>query len=319
MRGRRGWFHFLSVTGTIGCACLAIATLVIGSSTFFGYGTDDLLPFVLVFGITVAAWIITGQFRKVYKRLRLMSRYLEIIGARPCCSVMELAAGTAQSEEQTVSSLLDLIRRGEFPTAYLDPGRTTLFLDADLFREYMAGASASSAGGDAAPEKDKSPEEASQEQPASAEPDQQKSDLLQTGYAYVRQIARLASEITDPATANEARQISEISKHILDHVREHPDKLPQIRKFLDYYLPTTVKLLQSYTGYDQGGYTGSNAQAIRKNITGILKTIHSAFLNLLDSLFQEEALDISTDITVLKGLLDQEGLSEDGSAPFAVK
>ncbi len=316
MSGRRGWFHFCSVSGTIVTLGLLLTTGILGASFmsgyFYSFGVLVLMGFFTIF-----AGVVTSRFRKIYRRFRMMQRYLEIVGSRPCCTIMELAAGTAQSEKETVNQLMDLIRRGEFPTAYLDPDRTILFLDVDLFREYMSGGRAAPE----APEKEAAqPEETAQPQPEpqpAEEPSQ--ADFLQTGFAYTRQLERYAREITDPATANEAQQIAEVSRRILNHVKENPEKQPQIRKFLDYYLPTTVKLLQSYIGYDQGGYTGSNVQNIRRNITGILKTIRGAFINLLDSLFQEEALDISTDITVLKSLLEQEGLSENGSGPFAVK
>ncbi len=97
---------------------------------------------------------------------------------------------------------------------------------------------------------------------------------------------------------------------IFDYVELHPDQLPEIRKFMEYYLPTTLKLLEAYKEFDSQPVQGGNISSAKKKMEKALDTINLAFENLLDNLFEDAAMDISTDISVLNTLLAQEGLTE---------
>ena len=90
---------------------------------------------------------------------------------------------------------------------------------------------------------------------------------------------------------------------------EHPQKLSQIRKFMNYYLPTTLKLLNAYDRMGSAGVSGTNIDGTMGKIETMMDTVTKAFDKQLDALFGDEALDISTDITVMENLLAQEGLT----------
>ena len=96
---------------------------------------------------------------------------------------------------------------------------------------------------------------------------------------------------------------------ILDYVAQHPEKRSQIRKFLNYYLPTTLKLLNAYDRMGSAGVSGTNIDGTMGKIETMMETIVAAFDRQLDALFGDEALDIATDITVLEQMLAGEGLS----------
>ena len=102
-----------------------------------------------------------------------------------------------------------------------------------------------------------------------------------------------------------------ISGKIFAQVQAEPKKLPQIRKFMSYYLPTTLKLLNAYDRMGEQGVTGENISGTMKRVEDMMDTIVQAFEKQLDSLFGAEALDISTDITVLENMMAREGLVED--------
>ena len=91
--------------------------------------------------------------------------------------------------------------------------------------------------------------------------------------------------------------------------RGEPEKLPQIRRFLNYFLPTTLKILNAYDRMDAVGISGDNIDTTKAKVEAMMGTIVKAFDKQLDSLFGAEAMDISTDITVMENLLAQEGLS----------
>ena len=99
-----------------------------------------------------------------------------------------------------------------------------------------------------------------------------------------------------------------VTGKIVDAVVAEPAKLPQIRKFLNYYLPTTLKLLNAYDRMDSAGVSGTNIDGTKGKIEDILETICAAFEKQLDALYGAEALDISTDITVLEQMLAREGI-----------
>lgn len=101
---------------------------------------------------------------------------------------------------------------------------------------------------------------------------------------------------------------SGVTQKIFAHVAENPKKLPQIRRFLNYYLPTTLKLLNAYDRMDDAGVAGANIDGTMGKIEAMLDTVVLAYDKQLDALFADEALDISTDITVMEQMLSQEGL-----------
>ena len=125
----------------------------------------------------------------------------------------------------------------------------------------------------------------------------------------VSELRRLNDAIPDPKISAQIDHLEEVTGKIIDHVIEKPESKPQISRFLDYFLPTTLKLLNAYDRMDSAGVSGSNISATKAKVEQMLDTLCAAFDKQLDALFGDEALDISTDITVMENLLAQEGLS----------
>ena len=98
---------------------------------------------------------------------------------------------------------------------------------------------------------------------------------------------------------------------IFDRVEQNPETVGDIRKLMEYYLPTTVKLLEAYEEMDRQPVGGENIQTAKAEIEATLDTLNLAFEKLLDSLFQDTAWDVSSDISVLHTMLAQEGLTEE--------
>ena len=145
--------------------------------------------------------------------------------------------------------------------------------------------------------------------------DPQVAALRQERDRAVSELRRLNDAIPDPKISAQIDHLEEVTGKIIDHVIAKPEKKPQISRFLDYFLPTTLKLLNAYDRMDSAGVSGSNIDATKAKVEKMLDTLCAAFDKQLDALFGEEALDISTDITVMENLLAQEGLSGGGSIP----
>jgi hypothetical protein len=124
----------------------------------------------------------------------------------------------------------------------------------------------------------------------------------------VGEMERLNASIQDPTISQQISRLEATTGKIIGAVVEKPAKLPQIRKFMNYYLPTTLKLLNAYDRMDSTGVSGANIDGTKGKIEDMMATICIAFDKQLDALYGEEALDISTDIKVLENMLAQEGL-----------
>ena len=141
--------------------------------------------------------------------------------------------------------------------------------------------------------------------------------MIKDGALAVSEMKRLDDAIEDAEISADIVRLEEISQKIFDRVKEDPTKLPQIRRFMDYYLPTTLKILNAYDRATAAGISGENVDATRAKVEGMMKTIVLAFEKQLDALFGTEAMDISTDITVLETMMQREGLAESGDALHA--
>lgn len=124
----------------------------------------------------------------------------------------------------------------------------------------------------------------------------------------VGEMRRLNDAIADETISAQIDHLEEVTGKIFDVVAEKPEKRPQIRRFLDYYLPTTLKILNAYDRMDSAGIDGVNIDGAKGKIEGMMAKITEAFDKQLDGLFGAEALDISTDIAVMEQLLAREGI-----------
>ena len=134
--------------------------------------------------------------------------------------------------------------------------------------------------------------------------------MLKDGRLAIAEMKRLDESIEDAAVSADIVRLQQVSEKIFARVKEEPAKLPQIRRFMDYYLPTTLKLLNAYDRASSAGISGENVDATKAKVSGMMKTIVTAFEKQLDALYGTEALDISTDITVLENMMAREGLTD---------
>lgn len=135
--------------------------------------------------------------------------------------------------------------------------------------------------------------------------------MIRDGRLALSEMKRLDDNIPDETISAQIRRLEEVSGQIFAQVKADPSKLPQIRRFMDYYLPTTLKLLNAYDRMSSVGVGGENIDSTKERVEAIMDTIVAAFDKQLDGLFGAEALDVSADITVLETMLAREGLAGD--------
>ena len=123
------------------------------------------------------------------------------------------------------------------------------------------------------------------------------------------EMGRLYMSIKDPDVRRKINEIMRITDKITQDAIDDPKDIPQIKKFMNYYLPTTLKLLNSYDRMSSLGIEGENLDRSMKNINEMLDAAIEAYKKRLDSLFENQALDIETDIEVMNTMLAREGLA----------
>lgn len=125
----------------------------------------------------------------------------------------------------------------------------------------------------------------------------------------LKQLKALNDEILDQAVSDKIDRIAALTRDIHSFVALNPEREIEVHKFMNYYLPTTMKLLKSYSLLERQSYQGENIVASRHDIEEILGTLVHAFEKQLDQLFAADAVDISSDITVLETMIAKDGLS----------
>ena len=154
-------------------------------------------------------------------------------------------------------------------------------------------------------------EEVKEEEKPQTTGNEELDKMIADGKLAISEMKRLNESIKDETVSRQIDRLEEISGKIFAQVQNDPKKLPQIRKFMSYYLPTTLKLLNAYDRMSGQGVSGENIDGTMQRVERMMDTIVQAFEKQLDGLFGAEALDISTDITVLDNMMAREGLVDD--------
>ena len=154
--------------------------------------------------------------------------------------------------------------------------------------------------------------EAPVQQPIPKTGDASVDTLVEKGQEMLAQIRQENDLIPDADLTAQMNQLEDVANRIFRTVAEKPQKAPQIRRFMNYYLPTTLKMLAGYRKMEERQVTGKEAQATRTQIRQAMDTVLKAFDKQLNALYQDELLDLSTDIDVMETMLRQDGLIDSG-------
>ena len=133
--------------------------------------------------------------------------------------------------------------------------------------------------------------------------------ILQEGNRALSEMGRIYMSVQDVEVRKKINELMRITDKITQDAIHDPDDIPQIKKFMNYYLPTTIKLLNAYDRMSAQGIEGENLDKSMKSINEMLDQAIVAYKKRLDSLFENQALDIETDIEVMNQMLAREGLS----------
>ena len=304
----RGPVHFASPSkakgvlpivlgGAFGAIFLCVTLLSMLAMTF---GAPEIAPVFGVFGVfTLGCAGLVAYGVREQKLLKRFRKYCSVIGTAPFCPVEQLAAYSGIQKGKVVRDLQLMIRRGWFPNGKLDPANSTLMLDAATYQQYLQAEKA---------RQEREKREAEQNAPVHTG-SKELDEAIEEGRAFIRRINQANEAIPGEEVSRKISELEDIAAHIFAAVEHNPEKLSEIRRFMNYYLPTTLKLLDAYREFDMQPAQGENILKAKKEIEDTLDTIAVAFRNLLDSLYEKDAIDISADISVLQAMFAREGLT----------
>lgn len=248
---------------------------------FRWFNPSDFIPGLLMMGGGVFSLFERGSLKKRNTRFQL---YEVAVTGRDFVPLKELASKAGISVKKVKRDLEAMLEKGLLPsTAYIDQGDGTLVL--------RPGAN---------PHAEPEPE------PPADDEDSYR--------AILREIRELNDAIPGEEVSARIDEMENLTARIFQAVQEKPEKLPQIKSFMSYYLPTTLKLLRTYADFERSGAQGENIRSVKAEIERILDTLVDGFRKQLDKLFEADAMDIASDIDVLENMLRRDGLTEDGSA-----
>jgi hypothetical protein len=223
------------------------------------------------------------------KKLRLLADAAEKLNAQKGLAVEMLADLTHQTKKKALKKLRGYIHKG-WLNAWLDDETETLYLTAEDYRAA----------------KEKAAAAAAQPQPEKEETGDAPLNL-DTARRFAAVLEKEQQLMQDAQAREELAAMHKTTTAICDWLEAHPESQPKTRRFAEYYIPTTLKLLHTYN--DVQGQQGENAETIRRDIAGILHTLNQAYENLYNNLLSDVAMDISSEIAALQGMLANDGLT----------
>ncbi len=248
------------------------------------------------------AWLTWLGGRNIGASRRIRA-YAEAIGDRTGISVKALAEVVQKPVKWVRRDLKKLLGRG-WMIGWLDSAEDMLYLNAEEWRAAMDRREAEVLSTD--PAQQPAPNEAPKES-AAVDPE--------TIRRFVQVLGTEKQLMQDDIAVAELDKMQATSRAICEWVTTHPESAPKARRFVTYYIPTTLRLLHTYN--EVKDQRGENAEAIRRDIGGILYTLNTAFANLYNALLSDMAMDVSSEIAALQGMLAQDGLSQVQNGPFA--
>lgn len=294
-------------------AVMALIFLMVFEQYFAGF----LIWLILSLLVAVPFGIMGISGTRSYKSKGRFKTYLRKLDGRECCNITELADGVGKSTQEVVKDLESMIRKRWFRQGHLDRQKTCLIVTDRMYREYLQLETQKQNYQEQLKQDDiqrqmnqRVAEQEQNERMKKLDPEVRK--VIEQGETFVYKIRQCNDAIPGEEISAKISRMELIVARIFDRVEQNPACVGDIRKLLEYYLPTTVKLLEAYEEMDAQPVYGENIQTAKKEIEATLDTLNAAFEKLLDNLFQDTAWDVSSDISVLNTMLYQEGLHEDG-------
>jgi 5-bromo-4-chloroindolyl phosphate hydrolysis protein len=289
----------MAITGYSFTGIFAMSAFITGLVMMFNpsFGLEIATSILGAFTLCSLGLGIIGT--KVRGRAKRFRSYIRHIGDRGYCTIEELSTRCGRKKKAVIKDLKKMIEMRMFLQGHLDLKETCLIVTDEMYQQYLT-----------------VEQQAKEMQQQKARLEEQRAllpedcqQIIDDGRNYIKYIRECNDDIPGEEISQKLTRLELIITRIFDEVSKNPSLAGDLRKFMNYYLPTTKKLVDAYREMDKETIAGENIDKTKKEIEDTLDTINQAFENLLNSFFEEKAWDISSDISVLHTMLAQEGLT----------
>lgn len=287
--------------GLVGFGITALVLFCVWAGVGFAGGPLKILS-IIFSGVALGSIFMLRTGLKQGKFVNRFGIYQSLLGKNKVCEIKRMAEYVNKSESFVIKELQKMMAFHMFRDAHFDEKKTCFMLGDDTYEQYL--------------EAERSFKERQTEQMKKKEEQANKvvneelEKAIAEGRAYIQQLRKANDDIPGEEISRKLDRLETVISKIFVCVERHPEKLSEIRKFMQYYLPITIKLVNAYKEFDSQAIQGENIKNSKAEIENTLDTIDLAFEKLLDSLYEDEAMEVSSDISVLNALFAQEGLTK---------
>lgn len=282
--------------------------------TMDGSGAFFAMPVFIFLMFLAASSFMLWKGTKQRGLLSRAERYIKFCGKKMYADIEDLARHMGMSVRAVKKDWKKMLKIGMFPQGHLDKQETCVMLTDEVYRQYVE---ADRAYQDREERKERenrplTPEEREQEEKRRQE--SELNSMVAEGMNYIQKLRELNEAIPGEEISGRLSQLESLLRQIFDRVREHPEQMDRMQKLMEYYLPTTVKLVEAYVDFEKVQDPGQDIREAKEEIYKTLGIINEAFVELLNNLFQDAVFDVTTDAQVLQTMLAREGLRREMNA-----
>ena len=280
-------------------SAMAVAATV--ADIFAGGGdiTGGVVVSVFFLSMTAVFAMVANYGKKGKEVAEHYRQYRKILSVNGYANIADIAKMTDIPEDKVRKELKSMTRAGMFKQGHFDDKETCFIASDEMYQLYRQAEDNSK----------RLREEAEKERREQGYVSAELKEVLDKGSEYVKLIREVNDDIPGREVSDKLEKMEKIVSKIFETVRENPEQADKLSMFMDYYLPTTAKLIMAYRDMDRKEVQGENIMSAKQEIENTLDMINEAFEKLFDSMFKEQSLDVQTDIDVMRTMMKQQGLA----------
>ena len=280
-------------------SAMAVAATI--ADIFAGGGdiTGGVVASVFFLSMTAVFAMVANYGKKGKEVAEHYKQYRKILSVNGYANIADIAKMTDIPEDKVRKELKSMTRAGMFKQGHFDDKETCFIASDEMYQLYRQAEDNSK----------RLREEAEKERREQGYVSAELKEVLDKGSEYVKLIREVNDDIPGREVSDKLDKMEKIVSKIFETVRENPEQADKLSMFMDYYLPTTAKLIMAYRDMDRKEVQGENIKSAKQEIENTLDMINEAFEKLFDSMFKEQSLDVQTDIDVMRTMMKQQGLA----------
>ena len=302
----------LIVFGGIGLGIFGLTLLVL---TIVGLATSSsavLMVDLFMLLLTIGSSIMLGSGCKLKSRVKRSERYFQLAQRTGYCNINELADSVGKDEKFVVKELRSLLDYGAYPQGHLDKDQKCFMITEAAFQEYEKLEAQRRQMGLEQADRERREKLRAEAEAKLSEEEKALRQTLSEGREYIEQIRQANDKIPGEVFSQKLTRMEQLLNEIFMNLEKKPEQTSKMHRLMNYYLPTTLKLVTAYEEFDKMSIQGENVTDAKREIENTIDTINDAFGELLNKLFADAAIDVTTDAQVLKTMLAREGLTKEG-------